>query len=228
MKKYILLFAILISGVVQAQVSTSSVDFSNKKERKALNRAAKKQDKKNKGKLIVALNEDFDESRTLSIEGGQLWKAVVRKEFEDAFYQSGFSIIDLSTKNTSQKLSRKEKKTQKLKKRLGLLEENEDEVFELTGKETKYESTYVLRFGSANRGSAGRILLAIGTLGYSEFLIPKSKSVTNFGMQIIDLSQGGKIIARASYDGPPVDRSVFFSSVAGELRNQINTQKMNK
>ena len=212
MKKYILLFAILISGVAQAQVNSSSVDFSNKKERKALNKKAKQQEKANRSKLIVILNEDFDDTKSLTIEASAL-KAKDRQIVEDAFYSNGFTVIDRSTKKDAVKLSRKERKTQELKKELGIEDEKED--FELS-RGVEYQSTYVLRFGAKSR-LAGKIAKSL--------ILPTDFNDLNvFGMQIIDLNQGGKVIARASYRGKKVDKTVFYGALAKELRRQVDNQ----
>ena len=204
-------------GTVNAQVESSVVDFSNNKERKALNKDAKKARKASKGKLIIELNEDFDSSRSLSIESNRM-SIFDRQVLEDAFYAQGFSIIDLSTRAETYKKTRKERRTDELKDRLGITEEAGVEK-ETSGIE--YQSTYVLRFRSSKKGgNYGETLKSNLTLGIATI----KNAVSIFDMKIIDLSQGGKVIATAYYKGKKVKKALFYSSLAFELRKQIENQ----
>ena len=205
MKKYILLFAILISGVAQAQVDFSKKSF----DRKALKKEVKMKKKENKHKLIVFVSADYDESRSWSIEGRgtvRVFGKQARQVFEESMFNEGFKIIDLSTIDNRVKINRKQKKILELKEELGLT--NTDDI--AIGKTKEYQSTYVVKFKAKDK------TFKLGGIAR------KWGEVADFDMKVIDLSQGGKIVARAQYKGKALPPEVFYPALAEELRSKIN------
>ena len=190
----------IVLGLLAVSTATAQVDFSEKSfDRKELKKELKAKKKDQKHKLIVEVAPDYDANQSLTIEGAGTFRFFGkgnREVFEEAFFAEGFNIIDRSTVDKRFKISKRGK----------VMDEGEIAI----GRTKNYNSNYILRFRAKDK------TFKIGGIAR------KWGEVANFDLDIIDLSQGGKIVARAQYKGKALPPEVFYPALARELRNQIN------
>ena len=197
MKKIILIIALIAGFSASAQVDFSKKSF----DRKQLKKELKVSKKNDKHKLIVSVLPEYDETKSLTVEGMgalRIFSKAARRVFEEAMFSEGFNVIDRSTIDNRFKVDKKG----------GVFDEGQIAL----GKTKQYNSSYLLRFKSRDK------TFKVGGVW-------RNGEVAVFDLDIIDMSQGGKIVARAQYRGKALPPEIFYPALASELRSKINENK---